>query len=198
MSAGAPVRLVTPRYELRTRTGADPTDAFRRWAADAAMMNPMNLPARSLTAEQVAAYWAGFDNRERFFFGIADLATGREVGFWTVEGNLIHGSAAVHHAVDPGWWRQDVAVETGVALIDWLFEVQRFEKLTGGTLPANAKVVHFLKLGGWQEEGYLRQELRSMVGPGRLDQLKFGLLPEEWRAAKAGLLARAKMQRPGM
>jgi hypothetical protein len=70
----------TARFALRALSARDDTAPFRRWARDPRIMGPLNLPARHLTAEQIAAYWAGFDNQTRFFIGIFDAAN-KPAGF---------------------------------------------------------------------------------------------------------------------
>jgi RimJ/RimL family protein N-acetyltransferase len=153
------------------------------------MMGPMNLPARSLTAQQVRDYWGSFDNHHKFFFGIFDPAAGTPIGFWLVECEALHDVATFHLAIDPGFWRSGCALETAIALFDWLFAVRKIAKLNVLTLPGNTAMRGLLARLGFTEEGLLRQEVRNFTGEGRLDQLRFGLLPNDWRAARQHLNA---------
>jgi RimJ/RimL family protein N-acetyltransferase len=188
MTTASPIVLKTKRFEMRTLGSADSSEAFRRWASDADLMEPMNLPARSLTADQVRNYFGTFDNIDRFFFGIFDRATGTSVGFWMIEANSVHQTATWNIAIDQANWGEDVAVETGIPLLDYLFDVRGIRKMITLTLPTNEKVISRMKLGSWRQEGYFVRELQSLNGPERLDQVRFALLSDEWPAARKRVL----------
>jgi RimJ/RimL family protein N-acetyltransferase len=196
MNTSVPIVLRTERFDLRTMNRSDSPEAFMRWAMDPEMMAPMNLPPRSLTSVQVGDYWGGFDNTSRYFFGIFERATQQQVGFWVVEVNDLHKTSTWHMAVDRNNWGEDVAVETGIMLLDWMFGEIGIEKAISMTLTTNEKVIHRMRMGGWQFEGVLRQEVRSLTGEGRLDQMRFSLLREEWPAARTRLIAAWEKSRP--
>ncbi|WP_414474409.1 GNAT family N-acetyltransferase [Microvirga sp. M2] len=189
MNDSTPIILHTDRFELRTMNRSDPPEAFMRWAMDPEIMAPMNLPPRALSSAQVADYWGGFDNINRYFLGIIERSSQNQVGFWMVEANLLHKTATWHLAIDRSKWGEDVSVETGIPLLDWLFGERDIDKVISLTLATNDKVIHRMKMGGWHLEGVLRAELRSLTGGGRLDQLRFSLLREEWPDARANLIA---------
>jgi RimJ/RimL family protein N-acetyltransferase len=147
----------------------------------------MNLPARSLTAQQVCDFWAGFDNVNRFFFQITDAA-GMALGFWQVECDPLHESATFQLALDPACHGAGCATETAVALPDWLFGVRKVAKLIVMTLPDNAAMQALLARLGFVREGLMHQEIKNLTGEGRLDQLRFGLLPSGWQAARASVI----------
>jgi len=114
-----PVILHARGYCLRTLSAGDSSDAFRRWAADAGMMHPMNLPARSLAPQQVSQYWGSFDNQSRFFFGIFDSADA-SCGFFLVECEALHNVATFQFFAEAGY----AFAATGYTLepfvgIDW-------------------------------------------------------------------------------
>jgi RimJ/RimL family protein N-acetyltransferase len=163
---------------------------------DKRLMHPMNVAVRDITPQQVAAFWASFDNQFRYFFGIFD-AENNPVGFWQIECEDVHAVATGQLAVDPAYRGASVVLDTGVAICDWLFGARKMEKLVIVTLPTNRHVLSLLKRFGFQQEGYLRQEVRSLAGPGRLDQIRFGMLPQDWQSARTPLLAFTKKKRQG-
>ena len=147
----------TARFALRALGARDDTAPFQRWARDARIMGPLNLPARHLTHEQIAQYWAGFDNQTRFFIGIFDAAD-KPVGFWEVECDAVHAKATISLGIDPDYRGVAVVQETAIALFDWLFG-RGIEKIVALTLPVNRPVLAIMRQGGFRDEGVLRQEI---------------------------------------
>lgn len=165
-------------------------------------MGPLNLPARHLTPEQIAQYWAGFDNQNRYFFGIFDAA-GQQAGFYEVECHPIHANATVSIGIDPAYRGTAVVMETTIALLDWLFGPRGIAKVVVLTLPGNRHVLGFMHLAGFRDEGVLRQEIRALASPNpdaRLDQLRLGLLPADWKQGRENFrafIARKTAKRAG-
>ena len=177
----------TARFALRVMNAQDDTSAFQRWARDARIMNPLNLPARQLTPQQVTSYWTNSPNRT--FLGIFDAA-GHPVGFWDVEFDLLHASALITIGIDPEYRGTSVVLETAIALFDWLFDVKQVEKISSFTLSTNRQIRTLMKWGGFKEEALLKRELKSLTGgAARLDQVRLGLLPEDWKPARENLRA---------
>jgi RimJ/RimL family protein N-acetyltransferase len=183
-----PIVLTTPRFRLRTIDSGDSSHDFRAWTQDADLMAPMNLPVRSLTDKQVKSYFGSFDNIDRFFFLVEELETGAAIGFWTIEVNRIHRTATWNIAVSQQNWGEDVAVETGMPLLDYLFGQCGIEKMVTLTLTSNAKVIHRMEMGSWKLEGRFVKELSSPDGSQRLDQFRFALLATDWPAARGRLI----------
>ncbi|MEX0922128.1 MAG: GNAT family protein [Rhodovibrionaceae bacterium] len=181
MQKASPLRLETPRFVLRTLGAEDPPEPFQKWAADPAIMAPLNLPTRELTAEQVRAYFASFDGRRKFLFGLFSRTSGQQFGFWIVEVNALHATGNWHLAIgERDYWGRGAPLEIGIALLDWLFETQGLEKLSA-TVPANnPRVRRFYEAVGWPLEGVLRGELKAMNGEGRIDECRYGLLRADW------------------
>lgn len=179
------LRLESERFELRPMGRDSDPHAFQRWTRDPTLMTPLNLPARELTGQQVRDYWAGFDGVSRFFFGIFERGSGAPAGFWMIEGEALHRVGHLHLLLDRPFQKRLVAQETALVLFDFLFDVAGLEKLVTTTLADNAAVVALMRQSRWVREGELRQEVKAADGSGRLDQLRFGLLPREWRAMRA-------------
>jgi hypothetical protein len=81
-----------------------------------------------------------------------------------------------------------VVQETAIALFDWLFG-RGIEKIVALTLPVNRPVLAIMRQGGFRDEGVLRQELRALAGTGRLDQIRLGLLPGDWKTGRENFLS---------
>ena len=177
------MKLETARFCLRPLTAADDTAAFRRWMADTAIVHPMNLPPRDLSPAQVAQYWASRDNRHNFFFGIFSR-DGKAAGFYEVEYEPLHAKASFTIGIDAGFRRQAIVEETATALFDWLFGPMATQKIVALTLPANQGFRAIMRDGGFIEEAVLKDEVRSLIGEGRLDQIRIGLTPAQWKSGR--------------
>ena len=74
--------------------------------------------------------------------------------------------------------------ETRTALIDYFFDKLGVAKICGGPLSRNFAMIFNYKAQGWIHEGTLRGHFKSVVDGSPLDQLRFRLLPHEWRAMR--------------
>ncbi len=183
---GRPVFLKTDRFDLRSVTPADASDRWLGWAKDPAIMGPLNMPARAMRREELAAHIASVDNQTRFLIGIFDKAGGAQIGFFMVDVEPIHRCAIFNVAIgEKEWWGKGVVNEARAALLDHFFESRGIEKASGTPLARNFPALFNYKAQGWRHEGTLRGQCLSAADGSRLDQYQFGLLRKEWRKLRA-------------
>src|ERR1051325_6033015 len=104
-SMGRPVLLQTDRFELRSVTPADASDRWLGWAKDPAIMGPLNMPARAMRREELAAHIANVDNFMRYLVGIFEKAGGTQIGFFMIDVEPTHRYAIFNVAIgEKGWW----------------------------------------------------------------------------------------------
>lgn len=197
---GQEIQLEAARYRLATWAPGRDGEAFRRWAADPSIMQPLNLPVRQLSEERVQAYFASFDNRSRFLFATVERASGRPVGFWNAQVHPVHRTCSLHLAIgEKAHWGRGVTQEAGIVLIDWLFDERAVEKIALSVPETNRRMRNLCRQLGWPQEGLLRGELKAAGGEGRIDEVRYGLLKAEWpgvrRRAAAKLTARSTLAR---
>jgi RimJ/RimL family protein N-acetyltransferase len=182
---GRPVLLKTDRFELRSATPADASDRWLGWAKDPAVMEPLNMPARAMRREELAAHIASVDNQMRYLIGIFEKAGGTQIGFFMIDVDVMHRYAIFNVAIgEKGGWGKGVVNETRAALLDHLFETRGIEKAIGLPLARNFPALYNYKAQGWRHEGTLRGQCLSSKDGSRLDQYQFGLLRKEWRARR--------------
>jgi RimJ/RimL family protein N-acetyltransferase len=187
---GPEIGLETQRFLLATLPPGQSTEPFRRWAADPRIMGPLNLPARVLSEQQAAAYYAGFDNRLKYLFGAFAKSSGRQIGFWNVEVHPVHDTASLHVVIgERSYWGKGVPMELGVALIDWLFHRRGVEKASLSVVETNARVRRICEVIGWPLEAVLQGELKAADGTGRLGECRFGLVKAAWPDVRRRALA---------
>jgi len=179
---GALLALQTDRFELRSMTREDVTEAFIGWLADPDTMLGLNLPQQRLSRAQAVRFVLGFDNRARFCLGIFPRG-GSQIGLFVVECNPRSHCADTSVVVgDRAWWGRDVVRETRGALLAFLFGTLGQHKVTGRPHGRNFASIYNYKALGFRCEGVLREQLLAVDGKSRLDQLIFGLLRSEWLA----------------
>ena len=183
---GRPVLVKTDRFDLRSVTPADASDRWLGWAKDPAIMGPLNMPARAMRREELAAHISSVDNHTRFLVGIFDKAAGVLIGFFMIDVEPVHRCATFNLAIgDKDWWGKGVVNEARAALLDHFFETRGVEKACGMPLARNFPALFNYKAQGWRHEGTLRGQILSLTDGSRLDQYQFGLLRKEWRKLRA-------------
>lgn len=180
-----PLTLTTESYVLRSMSPSDVDARFTSWLADPEVVETLNLPAQARKPETFAAYIGRFDNRASFGLGIYDRQTSLIIGFYAIYCDLGNASANTNVIVgDRDYWGRGVVLETRAHILDFLFDIMGIEKVVGNPFARNFPAVFNYKALGFRCEGVLRQHRRSHTG-GRLDQLIFGLLRDEWHAHRA-------------
>ncbi len=180
-----PVNIKTARFLLRSLTAADVTQRYLDWSADPAVVTPLNIPATGLTPQQLAGYISQFDNLNGYLIGIFTLKENLHIGFHMIDINSQHRAAIFNVVIgDKDYWGEKVVLETRAALLDYVFERRNIEKAIGKPLARNFPAVFNYKAQGWQLEGILKNHFRSVIDGTRLDQYRFGLMREDWRALK--------------
>ena len=74
--------------------------------------------------------------------------------------------------------------EPRAALLDYFFDRMGMAKICGSPLSRNFPAIFNYKAQGWVHEGTLRFHYRSVLDGSRLDQLRFRLMPDEWRRVR--------------
>ncbi len=182
---GRPVNLTTERFLVRSLVPADACDRWCDWSADPDIMDPLNVPVRRASKDELMRYIARFDNDIGYLMGVFTKAMSLYIGFYMIEVNKMHATANVNLVIgDKTYWGKGVVNEVRAALLDEFFERRGVEKAYGTPLARNFPAVFNYKAQGWRLEGVLRGQCKSVVDGSRLDQYHFGMLRDEWRARK--------------
>jgi ribosomal-protein-alanine N-acetyltransferase len=180
-----PLLLETARFQLRSLGRGDASDRWTAWAADPALMNPLNTAARPIARDELVRYIESFDNDNAFLLGVFDRVSGLHVGFYAVNVDKPNRSATTNVVIgDTAYWGQRVVLETRAALLDFLFDTVGVDKVIGVPFAENHAAIYNYKAQGFTLEGVLRQQRLSFDGRRRLDQCHFGMLRAEWHARR--------------
>lgn len=181
---GEIVRLETARFVLRSVTREDVDEAFLSWMADPEVMLGLNMPPQRPTRLQMVHYALSHDNHTRFML-IIEPRNAAAIGFFTVTLVPVHGVAETAVVVgDRRWWGKDVVIEARSAILNFVFDELGAEKVMGRPHGRNVASIFNYRALGFTCEAVLRQQMRAVGEGGRLDQLVFGLMRDEWLARR--------------
>lgn len=180
---GQPLQMETERYLLRSLGPADATDTYISWWNDAEVQLGLGHQPRGWGRAEAKRHISNFDNRMRFHLGIFPKQTTLPIGFIAIF--LEPAGCAKTNSVigNKEYWGQGVVLEVRGRVLRFLFEGLGRHKVFGKVDGRNFASIFNYKAQGFTCEGVLREELIAPDGS-RHDQLYFGLLREEWRAAQ--------------
>ena len=180
--AGQQVSLETVRFKVRSLRPSDAGERYLSWIADAEAMGALNMPARTLSEQDLRAHIAEFDNRTRYLIGMFDKETRLHFGIYVIDVMLVHRLAKLQYLIGDADFRGIGALrETMAGLITHLFTRRGIEKITAQVATDNAPSIAALEAVGLRKEGEMRGEIRAFDDGRRIDQLFFGVLHNEWK-----------------
>ena len=154
------------------------------WTEDAEVMAAIEQRGGGWPLRRWRRIFPRFDDKRNFCLGIHGKGDGRLLGYHTA--TLNEGAAFVGVVVgDRAWWGRGIVVETRAALIRFLFEEAGTARIWGTPFGRNFASIYNYQRLGFVYEGTLRQQRNAREG-GRADLPIFGLLRDEWLAARSG------------
>jgi len=177
------IRLHTDGYVLQTMTRDLVSEAWRRWAGDAALMRSINSARMEVSLPELRTYAAGFDNRTRLLVGVFDRADMTHRGVYEIDIQPFHRTATLQVLIGSGPVPR-IRTEADKALLDLLFS-RGIEKVVIRIPAYEQRQAKLLERIGYVREGYLREERRRPERRERVDYVQYGLLKANW-ADQAG------------
>jgi RimJ/RimL family protein N-acetyltransferase len=178
---GAPLQVLTPRFELRSMTLERINEDYISWWNDAEIQGLLGSQPRGWTMVQARRHVEQFDNRSSFHLGVYTRDDHRLIGFTTILANPRSGISTSNRVLgDKSYWRKGVSKELSAWGIPFVFEKLGMHKIKAEVRGANTSSIALCEYLGFEREGLLRQEIPSSDGR-RLDVHVFGLLREDWQ-----------------
>ena len=147
MAHTPPISLATPRLILRAAHLEDAPSLFTEYTgrAEAAYYLQRGVHASQARTEAVIAAW-GHDNwmtGNRFVWSILRRPDERPIGLFLmfVDGN----SAEIHYGLGPAFWRQGLATEAGLAVMDWVTRQSSLSDVSTSCASAHAASLRVLE-----------------------------------------------------
>lgn len=175
---GAPIRLESEHYLLRSMEGADALLEWGDWTADPATARALNALPRKLDIAARQTYIAGFDRRTKHLLGIWEKDGGTLVGLWSLyvdEGSkefLFNVLVGEHDARAKGALK-----ETRDLIYEHFFNGRGMKAVRCTVVSTNEQMIAFLKRNHWVQAATGRREAASGGG---VEVLAFRLTREDW------------------
>lgn len=171
---------------MRSLRPSDASADYLGWIADPEVMNPLNMPARDLSLDDLRAHISQFDNRHRYLIGMFDKETGRHFGVYLIEVLVAHRLAKMQYFIGERGFRGIGAfTETAAGLVAYMFAARGIEKMAAQVATDNAASIAGLEAVGFRREGEMRGEIRAFDDGRRIDQYFYAALKTEWRAPRS-------------
>jgi [ribosomal protein S5]-alanine N-acetyltransferase len=147
--------------KLNLFTESNITDDYLNWLNDPAVVKYSNQRFTQHTHQTSSDYLQTFVNSENLFLAIYLKENEKFVGTMSVYISTAHETADIGIMIgDRTCWRIGVGGDAWKTILNWLIDVVRVRKVTGGTLRCNAGMVNILINSGMHSDGLsIAQEL---------------------------------------
>jgi RimJ/RimL family protein N-acetyltransferase len=165
------------------------TDAYLSWLNDKSLMRYSRQRFVHHTRESAVAYLRSFENSPNKFWAIYRRADRLHIGTMTAYVEPAARTADVGILVGHAEARaRGYGREAWGVAMDYLFRVERVQKVTGGTSALNAAMVRVFHHWRMRLEEVRRDA--EMIDGRPAEVLRFGMLSREWEQAHPHGLAR--------
>jgi RimJ/RimL family protein N-acetyltransferase len=187
------VRLDCGKYILRTITVEDASDRWANWMADPEASIMLNVPPRTMTKSDIAAYIKGFDQRTQLLIGIFEKSTGLLLGFLRNDVNFATGQFLVSMIIgEPEYRNSGVTNAVTVPFRDYFFETLGMKVMLATAFAHNRPIIHYLHSTGWTLDRTIERHTKSNLDDRMFDLCLFSQTREAWRDLKKAKQAAAK------
>lgn len=151
------VTIETPRLTLRRLTLADAASMHKNWAADVEVyrfMTSRRMPEYTDVCDFIAAKLEGYFQRDVFYWGVFEKASGECIGMTTLTEVLPHAKTAnLAYSLGQNWWGKGLAHEAAAAVLDFAFGRVGFRKIYGCHFVGNERSGYVLAACGMRHMG---------------------------------------------
>jgi len=160
---------------LRPFTAADISNEYLGWLKDPEVVRFSNQRFRVHTRETALAFVNSFAGSGNLFLGIRLAENQRLVGTITAYRSQPHQTADMGILIgDRDCWGKGIGLDAWASLMDYLLNICRLRKVTGGTLRCNVGMVRIMERSGMILEAVrIQQELVDQVPQDALYYAKF-------------------------
>ena len=166
---------------LTTFTENDINERYISWLNDPEVVEYLEVRFSNRTLEGLRKSFRGRQlKRSSPLYNITVKKTNCSIGTCSLDIDQNHLTAKYGYIVgDKNYWGTDAALEAQVILIDYVFDVLKLRKITGGTYNCHVPSrFNFARLG-FVCEGILKEQYKGQNGEFH-DHMRYGLLKSEW------------------
>jgi RimJ/RimL family protein N-acetyltransferase len=179
------VRIDCGKYLLRTLKPDDASERWAGWMADHRSVRLLNVPAKAMSRQDVAAYIRQFDQRSSLLIGIFEKPTRAPIGFIRLDIAHAFSRALGFMFIGEGRFRHSAVIDAlGLQFQDYVFDTLGLRTLLTTVLARNRAMVLYLVKHGWTLDKTIERHVRSQTDDTMLDLCFLSLSGDAWRAWK--------------
>jgi ribosomal-protein-alanine N-acetyltransferase len=175
-------QIETERLVLRRITESDAEPAYRNWCSDDKVTTFLRWPTHESinVTEFVIGDWVKSYAKDNFYHWAIELKeTGEPIGsIGAVEQNERLDLVEIGYAIGSKWWRQGIVSEAFAAIIPFLFDQVKANRIEAQHDPKNPNSGKVMLKCGLTYEGTRRKA--SFSNQGIVDAAMYALLAEDY------------------
>jgi RimJ/RimL family protein N-acetyltransferase len=195
------IRLETEHYRVRPVEPGDASEDVCAWLADPQTARMLNIPAGSLSTDDLRRYFATHDGVTTHILGVFDKDSGALRGFWGIYVDWEHREFLINtvtgreRAEGAGARNGGVglALETIRPLLPMFFEEQDLLRMRGAVLARNNLVERHMENHGLKPEHVSHKQ--SAFGPDAEEIHHYSFERDAWRVARQARIERERAER---
>ncbi len=145
----------------------------------------MRFRSRPYDTQEVRDFVAHCEISRRYHWGI--FSGGTHIGnvstsSWSQENHWIDLSFLVG---DSNYWGKGIATTAVAAAVNYFFDRTSYRRIIGGASSGNIGSIKVMENVGMKLEGRLREQAYYPALERYMDDMRFGILKDEWRTKKS-------------
>lgn len=170
---------------VRTLTPGDASERWGEWMAEQKNVRLLNVPAKAMTRDQVAAYIRQFDQKTHLLLGMFETHSGLHIGFYRVDIDPVLKRALMFMVIGEQRFRNwRTAAAMRVPFQDAMFDRLGLNQMLATTLTSNKAMLRYLLKSGWSLDKTAPRYVKSRTSDDMLDMSFLSMSREAWRAWK--------------
>lgn len=153
--------ITTARLLLRPFRIEDASAMFANWASDPEVTRFLTWPTHSSidVSRMVLSDWVShYSEPDYYQWAIVPLETGEPIGSIAVVNHDDRiGKAEIGYCIGRAWWRKGIMTEALQSVMDYLFDVEGYQRIESRHDPRNPNSGAVMRKCGMKFEGTLRQ-----------------------------------------
>lgn len=188
------IRYETQRCAVRPLTADDATARVGAWLADPNTARMLNVPARSLSVDELKAYFGTHNGVDTHILGIFDKVSGAHVGIYTLYVDWEHREFLTSLLVgERGPDAAGIGLEAARPALKVMFEELDMVAARGSTLARNDRVTRIYATRGVAPE---HSSLKSSAHQSEPEELlHYTVTRDVWRELHRKRLERERQER---
>lgn len=173
--------ITTERLSLRSFTEGDAHDLFALRSNESVMKYMDISPHKSSedSMHMIRSICDDYKGKKGLNWAICEAGSKQMIGyvsFWRILHE--HSRAEIGYALRPAFWRQGIAKEALLAIIEFGFETLRLHSVFANVNPSNVASIILLKKLGFVKEAYFRENY--LFNGKFLDSVVYSLLESDY------------------